>query len=278
MAVPRFRFAHLVTVVTLISLSLYLFTGSTSSSTTSSSALLSFCPYSTSRRHIPTIILQGDALNHRTINRTYFVGGSNPASFLPYAYPPRDLRFAQHISDAAADAIKPGRGRLGQPETEEAGKQLCKIHPVPSSPLPAVPRTWSNNKIMFGMSTTPDRVLYNLPVWAHWLPSVKGSLDSSSSASANLPLVLILTPPLNPTEAARMTEAVEEAQALGMNVKMRKKEADRFETRYFGLAQEMWIEAQKREAEQGIKTEWFLFTWVGLLLSRGERERRGDGS
>ena len=75
----------------------------------------------------------------------------------------------------------------------------------------------------------------------------------------SLPLVLILTPPPNPTEEARTREAMDEAQAMGMYVEMRMREADRFETRYFALVEEMWHQALDREAEHGIKTEWFVF-------------------
>ena len=259
MSVPRFRLVHLVSILVSISILIYLLGGDSTPSLSSPAALaavLSFCPYSTSQRHIPTIILQGDALNDRNDNRTHFVGEIKSAPFLPYAYPPRDLRIAQHISDSSAARAKPGRGHLE--DQDEEGKQLCKIHRVPSSPRPALPKSWKNSNIMFGMSTSPDRVLYNLPVWSHWLPSAPKGLDSTSS-TAELPLVLLLSPPPNPTEKSRMREALEEAQGLGMNLEMREKESDRFETRYFSLVEEMWKEALKREAALGTHTEWFVF-------------------
>ncbi|KAK4696583.1 hypothetical protein P7C70_g8353, partial [Phenoliferia sp. Uapishka_3] len=112
---------------------------------------------------------------------------------------------------------------------------------------------------MFGMSTTPDRVLYNIPVWKHWLPTSSRPLDPLTPLVKDLPLVLILTPPPNPTEEARTREAMDEAQELGMFVEMRMRESDRFETRYFALVEEMWNRAVAREAEHGIKTEWFIF-------------------
>ena len=43
---------------------------------------------------------------------------------------------------------------------------------------------------------------------------------------------------------------------------MKATEADRFETRYFSLVQEMWLEAQSREEATGIVTEWFVFASV----------------
>ncbi|KAM0786496.1 hypothetical protein ACM66B_001954 [Microbotryomycetes sp. NB124-2] len=225
------------------------------------STLMSYCPWSTSRKHVPTVILRGDGLNHRRTNRTHFV--SDPGTFLPWAYPPRDLRLAQHISDkaAAAHANAPGRGRLDI-DPDEQGKQLCPMYTVPSSASPFVPPTWSDNKIMFGMSTTADRVLYNIPVWQHWIPTAAGSsaLDSGTNdAWKDTSKLLILTPPPNPTEAARTREAVEEARSLGINLVMRKRESDRFETRYFSLTEEMWEEALKREAAEGVRTEWFVF-------------------
>jgi hypothetical protein len=111
---------------------------------------------------------------------------------------------------------------------------------------------------MFGMSTIPDRVLASLDVWSHWLPSSLQPLDPNSSLIKELPLALILTPPPNPTEAARMREAVDEAQSLGMKVQMKAAEATRFETRYFALVQEMWNEATRIQAEEGVVTEWFV--------------------
>ena len=111
------------------------------------------------------------------------------------------------------------------------------------------------------MSTTPDRVLYNIPVWQHWMPAAKSALDPSSPANArNIPRVVILTPPPNPTEAARMREARDEAQGLGMNVDLKQRDSDRFETRYFSLTEEMWEEALKREAEEGVRVEWFVYS------------------
>ncbi|GAA6058934.1 hypothetical protein JCM10212_002886 [Sporobolomyces blumeae] len=226
--------------------------------------LLEVCPYSTSHKHVPTIILEGDQRSDRTSNRTYVLPDPSSSTFLPYAYPPRDLRIAQHLPDSAQakrPKLRPGQGRLheGVPG-DEKGEQVCKIVGVPSSPRPQVPATWKHNKIMFGMSTTPDRVLWNLPVWSHWLPAHASALDPTRKEHvANLPLLLVLTPPPNPTEELRTREAVEEAQSLGMYVEMRAREADRFETRYFALVEELYKEALRREAEGGDKTEWFVF-------------------
>lgn len=227
--------------------------------------LVELCPYSTSFKHIPTIILEGTQLDERTENRTFTLGDStNPTPFLPYSYPPRELRFAQQMPSKDVQQkgrIKPGQGRLheGLPG-DEKGEQLCKIHSVPSSPRPRTPQDWKNSKIMFGMSTTPDRVLWNLPVWKHWLPSSNAPLDPTNENQVKeLPLLLVLTPPPNPTEEARTREAVEEAQSLGMYVEMRAREADRFETRYFALVEELWKEAVRRESQGGDRVEWFVF-------------------
>ncbi|GAA5823926.1 hypothetical protein JCM5353_007339 [Sporobolomyces roseus] len=228
--------------------------------------LVELCPYSTSFKHIPTIILEGSQLDERTENRTFTLGDSNnPTPFLPYSYPPRELRFAQQMPSKNVQQkggrIKPGQGRLheGLPG-DEKGEQLCKIHSVPSSPRPRTPQDWKNSNIMFGMSTTPDRVLWNLPVWKHWLPSLNAPLDPTNENQVkDLPLLLVLTPPPNPTEEARTREAVEEAQSLGMYVEMRAREADRFETRYFALVEELWKEAVRRESQGGDRVEWFVF-------------------
>lgn len=105
---------------------------------------------------------------------------------------------------------------------------------------------------MFGMSTTPDRILFNMPIWEHWIPR------SRTAVADVLPLLLILTPETDAKEEARRKEALEEADAAGMRVEIRDRPSDRFETRYFGLVEEMWGEARKRE-KRGVVTEWFVF-------------------
>ncbi|SCV75013.1 BQ2448_8042 [Microbotryum intermedium] len=227
--------------------------------TSSQKDSLFFCPHSTSKRHIPTVILQADGVSARTENRTYWVGGSDPAEFLPFTSQPHDLRFLQSTGLGAPQLHHPHLH--DHSDKSEQGKQLCHVHRVPSSPRPMIPRTWKDSKIMFGMSTTPDRELYSLPVWSHWVPASKERIDLSghSPAALAVPEILILTPPPNPTEASRITEAVEEAHGLGINIVMRKQEADRFETRYFLLAKEMWAEAQQKKKTRGVATDWFVF-------------------
>lgn len=281
----RFRLRHLVFILCSFSAILFFFGGSSTStrgvikaiSPKEQKKLLAFCPWSTRTKHTPTIILSGSQAEPPSQNRTYFVtepsssssspsspSSSKSASFLPLAYPPRDLRIAQTLSGSLS-ANAAGQGRLGAISDDEAAEQVCKVHLVPSSPRPPVPSNWRQNSIMFGMSTTPDRVLWNLPVWAHWIPANDGGntpLDPTSTVqTAALPLVLVLTPPPNPTEQLRTREAVDEAHALGMNVKMRAREAERFETRYFALAEEMWKESQARSLE-GSQTDWFIFSYV----------------
>lgn len=144
----------------------------------------------------------------------------------------------------------------------EEGAIECPIHKVPSSARPVAPREWRQNQVMFGMSTMPDRVLFNLPVWSHWLPAHPAGIEPTKAIIRELPLVLILIRPPNPTEEARALEAVEEAQSLGMHIQIRSLEADRFEKRYLGLVEEMWAEALKREESEGVRTEWFVFACV----------------
>ncbi|BGO99555.1 Multifunctional methyltransferase subunit TRM112 [Rhodotorula toruloides] len=271
----RLHMRHLIAFLCLISFTIYYFSSPPSTTTSArfspsqaqTAKLLSYCPHSTSRKHIPTVVLQGTQTVAPDANRTVLVleqPGDQPAPFLPYAYPPRELRFAQTVSVQDEAKRRPGAGRLndGVNSDDERGQQLCKVHRVASSPRPPVPEGWKNSSVMFGMSTTPDRVLANLPVWSHWIPSAKPPpLDPSVKAmTAKLPLVLVLTPPQNPTETARAREAMEEANGMGMFVEMRPREAERFETRYFALAEEMWEEAKRREEEDGIRTDWFIFS------------------
>ncbi|SGZ31798.1 BQ5605_C042g12004 [Microbotryum silenes-dioicae] len=255
----RSRIRKLALVIILVSGTLMLFSGSSSSNQSSQKDSLFFCPHSTSKRHTPTVILQADGANARTENRTYWVGGSDPAEFLPFTSQPHDLRFLQSTLLGAPQLHHPQL--QDHADKPEQGRQLCHVHRVPSSPRAEIPRTWKDSKIMFGMSTTPDRALYSLPVWPHWVPASKERIDLSghSSAALAVPEILILTHPPNPTEASRITEAVEEAHGLGINVVMRKQEADRFETRYFMLAKEMWAEAQRKKKTHGVETDWFVF-------------------
>lgn len=251
--------SHILAAVALISVNFYLAFHSSSSPSLSpaaivrSSGLLShapptphapiiaaYCPHSTKLDHVPTVILQADAAHNELSNRTFQV----PSDFLPYedAAATQNLRFAQRLAVNAT-----------------SGAQPCQVHAVPSSPPPAVPATWNHNSIMFGMSTNPDRVLHNLPVWAHWLPSAPKALTPTSEVAKDLPLVLVLVAPLSPTEQVRYHEAVDEAQVRGMNVQIEEKESRRFETRYFALTEEMWNKALEREEDEGITTEWFAF-------------------
>ncbi|GAA5937037.1 hypothetical protein JCM3775_001934 [Rhodotorula graminis] len=288
---PSFRplqMRHLLLFLCCISFSIYWFTSgsgdggssSLSASQKHTAQLTSLCPYSTSRRHVPTILLQGSQASSPNDNRTVAVldtqapGADTPAAFLPYAYPPKDLRFAQTLG-AKGVQPRPGAGRLteGVHPDDERGEQLCPLYRVPSSPRPSVPASWRDSSVMFGMSTLADRVLWNLPVWAHWLPGApKAPLDPTDAALVReLPLVLVLTPPttadqgnkhraaVTETERRRAREAEEEANVLGMQIALRPREAERFETRYFALAEEMWVEAKRREADEGVKTEWFVF-------------------
>jgi len=308
---PSFRpleMRHFLLFLCFISFSIYWFTsgsGAGGSSSLSASQkhtaqLASLCPYSTSRRHIPTILLQGSQGSAPNDNRTVPVldtqaaGADEPASFLPYAYPPNDLRFAQTL--ATGQQPRPGAGRLaeGVHPDDERGEQLCPLYRVPSSPRPPVPASWRDSSVMFGMSTLADRVLWNLPVWAHWLPGApQAPFDPTDAAVVReLPLVLVLTPPttadqgdkhrdaVTETERRRAREAEEEANVLGMHIALRPREADRFETRYFALAEEMWTEAKRREADEGVKTEWFVFACVpfSAFLERANSEtvRRAD--
>ena len=270
----RLRFHHLLLLLVCISLSLFAYTHRTIPPPPASS--LSFCPLTTSRKHVPTVILQASGRSGRNDNRTFWVAaeGKSAVPMLSYSYPSREMRFAQRTTEGGSASWNDnaGRGHLtgGVDDKEEEGKQLCPVFAVPSSPPPSVPSTWKDNSVMFGMSTSPDRVLNNLPVWSHWIPSSPSPLDPSSPATADLPIIFILTPPPNPTEAARTREAMEEAQSLGLFLKMRATEADRFETRYFSLVQEMWLEAQSREESTGIVTEWFVFACVNYLNFRND--------
>lgn len=292
----RLKMHHLVGTLVFISLSLFYFTSEPADKPTSTTTrvappvrsakktILNYCPFSTARKHIPTVALVGDQAQDPADNRTYWVRDNDdpdlPATFLPHAYPPRDMRFAQNLS-GKEEKVPPGQGRLHEGVQDEQGERLCPVYTVPSSPRPHTPLMsgWRDSKVMFGMSTPPDRVLWNLPVWSQWLPkSSNAPLDTSDpAATSELPLVLVLMPEPNPTEAARSREAVEEASTLGMYVEMRPREADRFETRYFALAEEMWIEAERREQKEGVRTEWFIFACVRVLFMSKNLTSRADG-
>lgn len=234
--------------------------------------LLDYCPFSTSTHHIPTVILVGDGQSQPLQNRTFHVADSTdglPVEFLPKKVPTRDMRFSQQLNRVES------KGKKVKPNRAEEGVQTCQIHRVPSSTLKELPKDWLPSKMMFGMSTTPDRVLYSIPVWQHWLPSLSQSqqprtseiFDEATQEEKNqLPMLLILSPPGDSgTDTARMKESMDEARGRGMYVTMRELEAERFEKRYFLLAKEMAEEAEKREVETGVETEWFIFASVSQV-------------
>lgn len=222
-----------------------------------------FCPpYNPRQPHIPTVILQATGDEYRADNRTYWVTGEAGDVFLPKSWPLHELRFAQRPMEMSSNWDDPEDRYVAATSTsssQEEATVACPVHVVPSSLRPIVPKHWKTNQIMFGMSTLPDRVLFNLPVWSHWLPSHGSAFEPSVSITSKLPLVLILIPPPNPTEEARAREALDEAQTLGLNIEIRSLEAGRFEMRYLALVEEMWAEAQKREEKEGVVTEWFVF-------------------
>ncbi|BGP51738.1 hypothetical protein JCM10450v2_007688 [Rhodotorula kratochvilovae] len=109
------------------------------------------------------------------------------------------------------------------------------------------------------MATTPARTRDNLAVWAHWLRTAPHSmLDPAIMAdAAELPMLLVLTAPLNESEARDARAAEEEAKTRGMHLVMREKEAAKYEVRYVKLVEELWEEALRRERVEGVRTEWF---------------------
>ena len=228
----------------------------------------SFCPVTKAHSQpIPTVILQGTGTEFRHDNRTYWVTDPSGAEFLPIQDPRHELRFLQKPPavrstwSAELDASEAQKAVLS-----EGAKSACSRHRVPSSPRPVVPSSWRENSIMFGMSTLPDRILFNIPVWSHWFPSHERGVEPTLSVTRQLPLILILVPPPNPTESARASEALDEAQTLGINLEIRSLVANRFEERYMGLVEEMWAQSLKREDKEGVKTEWFVFASVPFEL------------
>lgn len=290
----RFRFGHLLTLVFVLSLLIWYCTGpSSSSAPTAVVPAIFYCPPSTSRIHVPTVILSARSSVLPSDNRTHWLRGPGelnirgkrsmaPVGFVPYAPPAHELRFAQslpHLPARAFPDLSTSRGfaqrqqqqrpqlqRGFTADEDEEQLHVCPaFHDVPASPPVTLPASWSNSKIMFGMSTLPDRALFNIPVWAHWLPSTPGRapLDPVRvDMTRELPLLLVLTPPPNPTERARMREAVDDAETQGLYVTLRPKESDRFETRYFSLLTEMWKEAGRRQTDEGVLTEWFVLACV----------------
>lgn len=219
----------------------------------------SFCPVAKAHSQlIPTVILQGTGSEFRHDNRTYWVTDDSGAEFFPIQEPRHELRFVQKpatVRSTWSEELDDKQGAI----LSEGSKSSCSVHRVPSSVRPIYPSTWRDSSIMFGMSTLPDRILFNIPVWSHWIPTHAPGIEPTLSITRQLPLLLILVPPPNPTESARATEALDEAQTLGINLEIRSLVAGRFEERYMGLVEEMWAQSLRREDKEGVQTEWFVF-------------------
>lgn len=225
----------------------------------------SFCPLTTRvDAHIPTVILQGSQNEDRTRNRTFWAESSD--DFLPYDWPPAHRALHE---DGTEHPIKFSHdfeevwGGIESSETKD-GRQLCNSHRIPSSPPPQNPASWSDSMVMFGMATPPSRAVRHLPLWSHWLPA---SQISPPSADNDSPLLLVLTPPIVGAEERHAKETKADAITRRLNVHIHELKAERFETRYLALAQEMWLTAMKREEESGVVVEWFIFMFVPSLSS-----------
>ena len=90
------------------------------------------------------------------------------------------------------------------------------------------------------------------------------STISPPSADNESPLLLVLTPPYVGAEERHAKEVVAEAITRKLNVHIRELKAERFETRYLALAQEMWLTAMQREEETGVVVDWFIFMFVKI--------------
>lgn len=213
----------------------------------------SFCPTTLPNEvSVPTVILQGTGNEPRQRNRTFWL--NHQETFLPFDWP---LPHRERDSDGIEIPIK---FQLGFEETwggkmvEESNKKICNVHQIPTSPYSSIKSSWKNSKVMIGMSTPPSRASHHLLLWEHWLPS-----SLLPTKQDDLPILLVLTPPLSAEETTLAEQVTEQAKEKGMIVKTRPIISDRFETRYLSLVKEMWIEAVKRESQTGVKTEWFIF-------------------
>lgn len=107
---------------------------------------------------------------------------------------------------------------------------------------------------MFGVATNVERMLDHLPLWQHWYP------DGPDPT----PLVLILSGHLSDAEKRTATDLAIASEDAGLHMLLKVREAERVEKRYFMLAEEMWDAAITRELDEGIITEWFVFSSVPL--------------
>lgn len=262
----RFRLPHLFGIVITISVILFLFTGESSSRSNdgsanengdgengtpasydvSSSSDLG-CP--TSSTVYPSIVLQGDELSMRDVNRTFSLGATK---FLPYL---------TGMDDNEGDAEDEFRFALGQKASE---RRECVVHRVPSSVRSEAKvraaTGWKDSSLMFGMATTHDRVIFHLPVWNHWLPSGKSFSSYPGATSAGVPSLLVLGEERStPAEEKRKFEAERQIREKGLEIKLVKTKGDTFALRYFNLVEAMWTDALLREGNGEDRKEWFAF-------------------
>lgn len=125
----------------------------------------------------------------------------------------------------------------------------CSVNVVPSS-RSYRSITWKSSDIMLGFATDVKRMTTHLPLWSHWLSSIKDVP----------PLLLVLTEDnLNSTEKKIRQNLLVYAKEVGVNLQITPRKAKRYQERYLMLVEEMWKAATKLEAEQGVVTEWFSF-------------------
>jgi hypothetical protein len=226
------------------------------SSVNERSLVASLCPSPSVTNYVPTIILRATGDVDRNANRTYWVDPSGNSTILPGAHPRQELRFSRKRPNTLDET--PASSSSFYSSTPEPPAD-CSFQVVPSSPPTPSPKGWKDNSIMFGMSTRAERILYNIPVWDHWLPTHRREFNSAPVPTTDLPLVFALIPPPTAKDATRLSEGLDDLQEMGLNVKVTATVAPRFERRYLQLVEEMWAESVRREEKEGVVTEWFVF-------------------
>lgn len=193
------------------------------------------------------------------------------------------------MSPASSDSPEDVRGtaHASDPKGTTYRTAPCLSYDVPASE-DIIPKQMPP-QFMFGLATTPQRILRALPAWEDWHASAPNATLPSWTKAPSPPRFLVLTPPRTasgePTDAIEWDRATELIANSSIPLTLRSLAAPRNEQRYFSLVREMWKDETERVAAAAMdrqspdeedldRVDWFVFADDDTyFLSLGELGR-----
>lgn len=156
------------------------------------------------------------------------------------------------LSPSASDSPDDPKGSTARAKADPVGYRYrtapCLSYDVPASE-DIIPKAMPP-RFMFGMATTPQRILRVLPVWEDWHSSSPIATLPSYTVAPSPPRFLVLSPPRTasgePTDAIEWDRARDKLYNSTIPLTLRSLAAPRNEQRYFSLVREMWKDEQER--------------------------------